>query len=173
MAVHFGSTGSNLATGLFALMPSYVTQNETETRELGRRLGEQLQPGTVIGLSGTLGAGKTRFVQGIGLGLGIAADSICSPTYTICVPYSGRLPLYHLDAYRIVDLAEVDELALDELVEEGAVVVIEWSERISSVLPAMDLRVSIEQTSMETRVFELVVLSDRMPWFASVFPESQ
>lgn len=129
----------------------FITHSESETRELGRQIGEQLQAGMVVALDGTLGAGKTRLVQGIGIGLGLKADSVVSPTYTICVPYSGRLPLLHLDAYRISDLNEVDELGLDEAIEDGALLVVEWAERIVDLLPPVDLQIRIESLDEQVR----------------------
>jgi tRNA threonylcarbamoyladenosine biosynthesis protein TsaE len=145
------------------LIANSVTKSEMETRELGRQIGEQLQPGMVVALDGTLGAGKTRLVQGIGIGLGLSADSIVSPTYTICIPYSARLPLLHLDAYRINELHEVDELGLDEAVEEGAVLVVEWAERIVEALPPIDLRIRMRVVDDEVRRIELSSPSGRWP----------
>ena len=136
-------------------MIQIVTNSEHETQDLGRRIGELLLPGTVVALDGTLGSGKTRLTQGIGIGLGVAPDSIVSPTYTLCVPYSGRLDLIHLDAYRIKDLAEVDELGLDELVEEGAILVVEWAARIAKCLPRIDLSVFIQHSDDDRRTIRL------------------
>jgi tRNA threonylcarbamoyladenosine biosynthesis protein TsaE len=144
------------------LKREFVTQGEDETRELGRWLGSQLSAGTVIGLTGTLGAGKTRFAQGLGLGLGVPADTIVSPTFTLCVPYTGRLLLLHLDAYRIKDASEIDELGLDEMVDEGAVLVIEWFERFASNFPRADIQVSIEWLDESQRRIEIHCLSDQI-----------
>ncbi len=120
-----------------------VTTSEEETRSLGKRIGQQIPPGTVIGIDGSLGVGKTRLVQGIGEGLGIEPGLIVSPTYTICIPYVGRLQLLHLDIYRINDATEIDELGLDELVEDGVVIVIEWADRMKFALPPIDVEVFI------------------------------
>ena len=128
-----------------------VTHSEDETRDVARQFGEQLQPGSVIGLTGTLGAGKTRFVQGIGLGLGLPPESIVSPTFTLCIPYLGRLRLLHLDAYRIQDPSEIDELGLDELVEDGAVLVIEWQERFVDLFPPLNFRITIHLIDQDSR----------------------
>lgn len=131
----------------------FTSQSEQETSELGERLGRVLEPGTVIGLNGTLGSGKTRLTQGIGLGLDIAQGAIVSPTYTLCVPHEGRLGLLHLDAYRIADPSEVDELGLDELTENGVVLIVEWSQRIETLLPPIDLNVTIKAQGEQTREF--------------------
>lgn len=143
-------------------LQQFTSHSESETRELGRLIGEQLLAGMVVALDGTLGAGKTRLVQGIGIGLGLSADSVVSPTYTICVPYSGRLPLLHLDAYRIGDLHEVDELGLDEAIEDGALLVVEWAERIVDLLPPVDLQIRIQTLDDQVRRIEL--LSRRGKW---------
>ena len=142
-------------SGTIPSMFEIITTSEDETRELGQRIGELLEPGTVIALNGTLGSGKTRLTQGIGAGLGVPADSIVSPTFTLCVPYSARMLLIHLDAYRIKDNSEVDELGLDELVEEGAVVVVEWAARIKNSLPPIDVEIEISLGDDDTRTFRV------------------
>lgn len=142
-------------------MFSIISNSEKETHELGQRIGRQLLPGTVIGLIGTLGTGKTRLTQGIGMGLELPADTITSPTYTLCVPYSGRLRLVHLDTYRIVDVGELDELGLDEVVEDGAVLVIEWADRFEPYLPPLDVQISIEHQADDSRRFLIDALTER------------
>ena len=138
---------------------TFTSQSEQQTSELGERLGRALEPGTVIGLNGTLGSGKTRLTQGIGRGLDIADGAIVSPTYTLCVPHEGRLGLLHLDAYRIADPGEVDELGLDELTENGVILIVEWSQRIQTLLPPIDLTVNIEPKSEQIREFEFQTLT--------------
>ena len=107
----------------------------------------------LIGLTGSLGAGKTNLTQGIGEGIGARRTDITSPTFTICVPHHGRIKLLHLDAYRIKDGSEVDELALDEELEDGSVVIVEWADLIESLLPEIDVMISIEATSETERRF--------------------
>lgn len=131
-----------------------------DTDRLGQTIGAAVQPGTVIGLDGTLGAGKTRLTQAIGLGLHIRPGNIVSPTFTIMVPHAGRLPLIHLDAYRLKSPEEVDELGLDELVVDGAVLVVEWSSRIVNLLPSVDLSVQIEHIDDKQRRFLLSASSE-------------
>lgn len=123
----------------------------SDTADLGQRIGEALQPGTLVGLVGTLGTGKTNLTQSIGRGIGIADGYVVSPTFTICVPHQGRLLLLHLDAYRINQPEEVDELALDEQLEDGAVVIVEWSDRIEQYLRPLDLRIDITAPTEHTR----------------------
>ena len=136
-------------------MVEIITTNEDETRELGRRIGQLLDPGSLVALHGTLGAGKTRLTQGIGNALGVPMQNIVSPTYTICVPYAGRIPLIHLDAYRIKDASEVDELGLDELLDDGAVIVVEWAGRIETCLPPVDIEIAIEHEEAGSRTIRI------------------
>ncbi len=105
-----------------------VTHSEEETAAAGERLAARVQPGQVVLLHGDLGAGKTAFVRGLARGLGAPADDVSSPTFTIIQEYRGRIPLYHVDLYRLQP-AEVEELGLDEIVDSGGVVAIEWAAR--------------------------------------------
>lgn len=133
--------------------------SELETSTLGQAIGESLVSGTVLALNGTLGAGKTRLTQAIGAGLGVADGNIVSPTFTICVPHHGRLSFLHLDAYRIEQPTEVDELGLDEMVEDGAVLIVEWANRIENYLPPIDLEISIEPINSDSRRFQIQSLT--------------
>ena len=137
------------------------TNSESDTADLGRRIGKALQEGTVIGLSGTLGAGKTRLTQAIASALEIADGQVTSPTFTICVPHEGRLGLLHLDAYRIKDPSEVDELGLDEHVENGVVLIVEWAERIAKLIPPVDLSISIKPLDAEKREFAFAASTEK------------
>ena len=139
----------------------FTSQSESDTARLGQAIGDALIPGLVLGLNGTLGSGKTRLTQAIGLSLGIPAGEIVSPTFTICVPHEGRLPFLHLDAYRIGEPEEVDELGLDELAEDGVVLIIEWADRIANLLPPMDLEISITPTGADSRRFRFRSNSDQ------------
>jgi tRNA threonylcarbamoyladenosine biosynthesis protein TsaE len=131
-----------------------------DTDRLGQTIGAAVEPGTVIGLDGTLGTGKTRLTQGIGIGLGVSPGNVVSPTF-IMMPHAGRLTLIHLDAYRIKSPEEVDELGLDELVSDGAVLVVEWAQRIADLLPKVDISVRIEHVDDSRRQFQLVASSGR------------
>jgi tRNA threonylcarbamoyladenosine biosynthesis protein TsaE len=106
------------------------THSEAETRGIGRDLAALLEPGSIVLLSGDLGAGKTAFVRGMAEGLAIAPAEVSSPTFTLIQEYrGGRLRLYHVDLYRLTSL-EVDDLGLDELTLEGGVTAIEWPDRL-------------------------------------------
>jgi tRNA threonylcarbamoyladenosine biosynthesis protein TsaE len=107
-----------------------ATHSESETVAAGRELGARLQPGDVVLLTGDLGAGKTAFVRGLAEGLGLDASEVTSPTFTLIHEYGGgRLPLHHVDLYRLKPI-EVDDLGLDELTTEGGVTAIEWPDRL-------------------------------------------
>ncbi len=104
---------------------------EGETYEIGRTMGRQLGGGELVVLEGPLGIGKTVFARGIAAGLGIDPDQVCSPSYTIVQEYDGeRSRMYHIDLYRIEHGDEIGTLGLDELLETGAVIVVEWGERL-------------------------------------------
>jgi tRNA threonylcarbamoyladenosine biosynthesis protein TsaE len=107
-----------------------VTQSEAETAAAGRHLAATLQPGDVVLLSGALGAGKTAFVRGLAEGLGADPSNVTSPTFTLIQEYPGRqCVLYHVDLYRL-EPKEVDDLGLDELLSQEAIVAVEWPERL-------------------------------------------
>ena len=110
--------------------PETVTTNsELETFALGEKVAATLEPGTFVLLHGDLGAGKTAFVRGMAAGLGGSPDDVSSPTFVIIQHYKGRTPLVHVDLYRLDNAAAVDDLGLEELAS-GAVVAIEWAERL-------------------------------------------
>lgn len=113
----------------------FITHNESETRDAGRRLAATLPPGATIALVGDLGAGKTVFVRGLAEGLGLAPDDVSSPTFTLIQEYRGAgRTLHHADLYRISS-READDLGLEELTAEGAIVAIEWAEKLPRDVP--------------------------------------
>ena len=121
------------------------TWSPEETFQLGRRLGEQAQPGQIYTLSGDLGVGKTVFTKGVAAGLGIR-EPVSSPTFTIVQEYyDGRLPLYHFDVYRIEDPEEMEEIGYDDYFFGDGVCLIEWADRIRELLPEHLIRVTIEK----------------------------
>lgn len=128
----------------------HVSNGEAETERLGQRLGSLLEPGSIVLLYGTLGAGKTTFVRGLAEGLGVSPDDVSSPTFTLVQRYDGRLLLYHVDLYRIERSAEVDDLGLDEYLESGAVVVVEWAERLPG-RPRAGVEVRLEDAGGDRR----------------------
>lgn len=131
------------------------------THVLGMDLGKSLTAGSVLLLTGELGSGKTTLVQGLAQGMNIV-DSIVSPTFTIINEYfSGRLPLYHLDLYRLTS-AEVDDLQLESywsgLETELGIVAIEWAERLSH-LPANYLQLELTYDRVDGRIAKISTIS--------------
>lgn len=120
------------------------TDSVDSTRALGAALAGLARPGDLLLLSGDLGAGKTAFTQGFGRGLGVL-EQITSPTFTLAREYDGgRLPLHHLDVYRLEQMDEVFDVGLPEMLDEGGVTVIEWGDAIVPALPSdyLELRFS-------------------------------
>lgn len=132
------------------------TASAAQTAALGRDLGELLAEGDVVSLSGDLGAGKTTFVQGAAAGLSVS-ESVLSPTFTLVRTYAGRLPVHHVDVYRLRSIQEVLDLGWDELLEGGGVVLIEWGDVIDSLLPATRLEVALAIPDREADAREVVV----------------
>jgi len=107
-----------------------TTRSEEETSAVGRELAATLSAGDIVLLYGDLGAGKTAFVRGLAEGLGVSRDEVSSPTFTLVQEYrGGRLPLFHVDLYRLNDPREIDDLGLEEIAADG-VLAIEWAEKI-------------------------------------------
>ncbi|HMJ26970.1 MAG TPA: tRNA (adenosine(37)-N6)-threonylcarbamoyltransferase complex ATPase subunit type 1 TsaE [Pyrinomonadaceae bacterium] len=132
----------------------WIAFNESETFDLGVRVGEQLSGGEIILLNGPLGAGKTVFVKGVGRALGLDAEDITSPSFTLVNLQQGRLLLYHIDLYRLEEGAQAAHAVdLDEiLTDENAVVIIEWGERLGHYpLPAGVWRIGISGDGDEPR----------------------
>ena len=129
-------------------MSEHLTDSEGATVALGRVLGRRLQAGAVVLLEGPLGAGKTAFVRGLAEGVGCDGDDVSSPTFTVVQEYRGRVRVEHVDLYRLTPV-EVDDLALDDLLE-GAVVAVEWPDRWRDA-PGDAIRVTLERVDDSTR----------------------
>ena len=123
----------------------FESHSEKDTYDLGFKMAEAAAPGDIFCLDGDLGVGKTVFTAGFAKGLGINTP-ICSPTFTILQVYEeGRLPLYHLDVYRIADVDEMDEIGFDEYAFGSGVCLIEWGSRIEEILPENTKYITIEK----------------------------
>lgn len=132
-----------------------TTRGPDETLAVARALADGLRPGDVVLLGGDLGAGKTVFARGVARGLGIE-DPVVSPTFTIVREYAGRIPLVHVDVYRVETVRELHGLGFDEIVREDAVTVIEWGDLVASMFPErLDIR--LEFVSDDTREIEVAV----------------
>jgi tRNA threonylcarbamoyladenosine biosynthesis protein TsaE len=131
-----------------------ISQSPEQTQELGRRLGKIARAGDVILLVGKLGAGKTCLTQGIAWGLGIK-EYAASPSFVLVRELYGRLPLYHVDFYRLQNLEEIAELGLDEYFYGKGVSVVEWAEKALELLPPENLLIEMEYISDNERRLKL------------------
>ena len=132
----------------------HTSTSESETRAIAAALAPTLAAGAVILLSGDLGAGKTAFVRGLAEGLGIDPDEVTSPTFTLVHEYrGGRLPLIHVDLYRL-DRADLDEIGLDQDLAAKGVIAVEWSERLARAIPGATA-VKIEDAGGDTRKIQI------------------
>jgi tRNA threonylcarbamoyladenosine biosynthesis protein TsaE len=137
-------------------MVKFLSSGEEWTVRFGRRLGALAQPGDWLGLAGELGAGKTRLVQGLARGLGVdPAIPVTSPTFVLLQSYAGRLPLHHLDLYRLRAYEELVEIGYPELVEGSGVCVVEWWDRVEESRGERGL--SIEFSILDERRRELAL----------------
>ncbi len=133
-------------------MKRFVTKSAEETRKLAQRLGALLSEGSLVILTGDLGAGKTTFTQGLAKGLGIE-KRVISPTFTILRIYQGRMPLYHIDAYRLE--GNDADLGFEEMMEDDGVCVIEWPDFLRDRLPEEYLEISITLEKDFSRVLSV------------------
>ena len=131
-------------------MPEFHTKSPAETRAIAETFASSLRGGEVIALQGDIGVGKTVFTKGLAAGLGITSN-VTSPTFNIVRQYNGRLPLYHFDVYRITDPDEMLEIGFEEYLYSGAVVVIEWPELISYLIPQDAITITIEREEEDGR----------------------
>ena len=134
---------------------SIVSHSAEETHAIGFSIGLNVQAGDVILMTGELGAGKTTMTQGIAEGLGIA-ERPRSPTFVMATEYMGRLPLFHIDLYRIEQAPELNEIGLDEYASAQGVTIIEWADRAPEMFLSDYLWVSLDATNEETRHIKLV-----------------
>lgn len=128
-----------------------VTSSAQTTFELGARVATCLMPGACLALVGDLGAGKTTFVQGLAKGLGVAGP-VNSPSYLIVQEYEGKIPLIHVDAYRLHDASELIDIGFDEYLQAGGVVAVEWGQRVAEALPAHSHWISFEVQKDRSRL---------------------
>jgi tRNA threonylcarbamoyladenosine biosynthesis protein TsaE len=139
-----------------------VLNDEEETLALARALAGVLAPGDLVALEGGLGAGKTTFARGAIHGLAVPAETaITSPTFALLHQYQGRLPIAHADFYRLADDAELEELGVDELLEEGSVLFVEWGRKFPWVESRASLWVDLEIVSDDVRRVRLCPQGER------------
>ncbi len=146
------TTDSQIQTG------DWISESPQETFRRGQQVGTQLKGGEIILLDGPLGAGKTVFVKGLASALGIDPDEVTSPSFTLVNPYTGRLPLFHIDLYRLDEGASAAHAVdLEEMLSnESAVIVMEWAHRLGEYrLPENVWRVEIKGDGEEARVISI------------------
>ncbi|WP_432407176.1 tRNA (adenosine(37)-N6)-threonylcarbamoyltransferase complex ATPase subunit type 1 TsaE [Wukongibacter sp. M2B1] len=124
-------------------MKKIICRNEEETREIGYRLGKLLKNGDIVCLTGDLGAGKTTITKSIAKGLDVNED-VTSPTFTIINEYDGRLPVYHFDVYRILDIEEMYDIGYEEYFYGSGVCIVEWASQIRELIPEEHLWIEIK-----------------------------
>lgn len=138
----------------------FLTRSAAETIALGRHLAGWLPTGRTVLLIGNLGAGKTTMVKGIAEGLGVASeDEVSSPTFSLVHEYGDPVRLYHLDLYRLETAAEVLGIGMEDMLDRGVVVLIEWGERFPEIWPEDAVRVEIERISEEVRQIRVLGLA--------------
>ncbi len=136
------------------------TYSEEETFALGKKTGETAAPGQVFTLNGDLGVGKTVFAKGMAEGLGIT-EVVNSPTFTIVQEYdSGRLPMYHLDVYRIGDPEEMEEIGYEDYFYGNGVCLIEWAELIRELIPENAVSITIEKDDNKGFDYRKITIDD-------------
>ena len=119
-----------------------LTYSPKETMLLGQRLARRLSRGDIIALYGDLGSGKTTFTKGVGKGLGVKnSRKINSPSFVLIKEYEARIPMYHLDLYRLDNLREIEDIAVEEYIYGDGVAIIEWAEKMEKILPKKHISV--------------------------------
>jgi tRNA threonylcarbamoyladenosine biosynthesis protein TsaE len=138
-----------------------VSRSPADTRALAARLGARLAPGDTVALRGELGAGKTEFVRGLALGLGVPEDAVASPSFALAYEYQGRLTLVHLDLYRLAEVSPEFLPDLEDYLSGPQVTAVEWAERLGNLFPPDCLEVLLVITGEEERQISLIGLGPR------------
>ncbi len=129
-----------------------ISKSSGDTQDIGRIIGENLTGGQVVALMGELGTGKTCLTQGIAKGLGISEKYyVTSPTFTLINEYPGRIPLYHMDVYRLSGPGDLEDMGYKEYFYGDGVVVVEWAEKVADILPAEVLTINLEHVDGNKR----------------------
>jgi tRNA threonylcarbamoyladenosine biosynthesis protein TsaE len=136
-----------------------ISNKEETTIKVGQIIGTHLERGTILTLTGDLGAGKTMFAKGIARGVGVK-EHITSPTYTIVQEYNGRMPLYHFDTYRILDCDEMYDIGFDDYLYGDGICIIEWPQRVKELLPPTCIDIRIERVNEEESRKIIIQLKD-------------
>ena len=140
-------------------MKQYESFSYDDTQVIAKEIADTLKGGEFIAMYGDLGAGKTAFVQGLAKALGIT-NHVTSPTFTIVNEYEGRLPLYHLDVYRIADPDEMYEIGYDDYIDSDGVCVVEWAELIEELFPDKYYKLTILKDEDKGFDYRKIILED-------------
>jgi tRNA threonylcarbamoyladenosine biosynthesis protein TsaE len=144
-----------------------TTNSANETIKFGQKFGSQLKGGEVIALYGPLGAGKTHLIKGIAAGLGAedAANGVTSPTFVLVNEYSGRLEVYHIDAYRLDSIAQFEQIGFDDYCHPGSVVLIEWADKVESALAGTNyIKIELAHAGPNRRIIRITNIPDYIHW---------
>lgn len=135
----------------------FRTRTPAETQTIGKKIGKQLRQGDLVALIGDLGTGKTCLTQGIARGVGVYPNqTVNSPSYTLINEYAGKIPIYHVDLYRLQNHDELLDLGLDEYMEGNGICIIEWAEKLGS-LKISHTKIQITWLSEMTREIEIQI----------------
>jgi tRNA threonylcarbamoyladenosine biosynthesis protein TsaE len=146
---------------------TFLSDSPDDTVEVGRKIGMQLKGGEVVAVCGALGSGKTYLIKGIAAGAGAqdSARKVNSPTFVIVNEYAGRVDIYHIDAYRLNSVAEFEMIGFDDFCYPESVVLIEWADKIESVLEGIDyMRIELFHTGDTQRRIRI----DRTPAYIAL-----
>lgn len=141
----------------------FSSGSPADTLEIAGALGGALRSGDVVALTGDLGAGKTLFCKGVGEALGIPAERIVSPTFTIVTEHAGPVPLTHIDVYRLSGARDADEIGMRELLSGDGVCLVEWAEKIAELLPTDCIQVTFTISGDDRR--EIAIAAPDLPRF--------
>jgi tRNA threonylcarbamoyladenosine biosynthesis protein TsaE len=142
----------------------YLSHSVPDTERIAADLARTLPPNSTLALHGHLGAGKTQFVRGLLVGLGGNPRTVSSPTYVLLNVYdTGRLPLFHLDAYRVAGPDDFDAIGFSELLEQGGIVVVEWASRVADLLPSDAVHIHLDPISESDRRITISHKGDKPP----------
>jgi tRNA threonylcarbamoyladenosine biosynthesis protein TsaE len=134
----------------------HTSNSPEETQQIAAKLATKLCAGSCIALDGQLGAGKTQFVRGLVIGLGGDSRAVSSPTYVLLNLYpTPRMTVYHLDAYRVAGADDLEAIGFSELLEQGGLVVVEWAERVRTLLPKESIEVRIDVVGENSRRIQI------------------
>ena len=140
----------------------FHSNSVADTEHIASEFARSLSPGTCVALHGDLGAGKTQFVRGLVIALGGDGRQVSSPTYVLLHIYATpAMPVYHLDAYRVFGPDDFEQIGFQELLEQNAIVIVEWPSRVIPLLPRHTIDVTIETTGETTRQITIAAPPDR------------